>query len=212
MPRRKKAKLTIELVPSTCWYSNVRTTLPTKEWDRLRRESYEKAGHKCEICGQTGKEQGYRHNVECHEIWYYDDENKIQKLMGLISLCPRCHQTKHLGRAYAIGIQDVVLAHMREVNGWSESETLKYITECFDKHAERSKHKWSLDISVLSDEHGVDKKLITEASKQREKEKKLIKGKKMRGKKTYKKKKSTTKKTTSKKTTTKKSTRRRRKL
>jgi hypothetical protein len=31
----------------------------------------------------------------------YNDEDKIQKLIGLISLCPIC--TKHIGRAIAMG-------------------------------------------------------------------------------------------------------------
>jgi len=194
MPRRKKAKLSVELVPSTCWYSNVRTTLPQKEWDRLRKESYEKADYKCEICGQTGLEQGYKHRLECHEIWHYDDSMKIQKLMGLISLCPRCHQTKHFGRSSAIGLQDAVLTHMEQVNGWDHKESVTYIAECFQKHAERSKSEWKLDISVLSDKHGVEKKLITEAQKERSKKKKVIKPKYMKSKKKYtrKKKKSST--------------------
>ena len=45
----KKPILTIELVPSTSHYTNVRTILPKKEWDRLRKESYKKANYKCEI-------------------------------------------------------------------------------------------------------------------------------------------------------------------
>jgi hypothetical protein len=49
-----------------------------------------------EICKETGKTQGYKHNVECHEIWEYNDEDKIQKLIGLISLCPICHLTKNI--------------------------------------------------------------------------------------------------------------------
>jgi hypothetical protein len=32
----EKPRLTIELVPSTCFYSNVRTLLPKKVWDNLR--------------------------------------------------------------------------------------------------------------------------------------------------------------------------------
>ena len=90
----KMNKITIELIPKQCFFSNVRTLLPTKWWDILRKDSYEKAEHKCEVCKQTGKEQGYKHNVECHEIWDYDDRLKVQKLLGLISLCPRCHQIK----------------------------------------------------------------------------------------------------------------------
>lgn len=42
-------KLTIELVPSTAWYSNVRSNVTQAEWDVLRKECYKKAGYVCEI-------------------------------------------------------------------------------------------------------------------------------------------------------------------
>lgn len=186
--KKKKAKLTIELVPSTCWYSNVRSTLPKKEWDRLRKESYEKAGYKCEICGSNGLEQGYKHKLECHEIWKYDDKKKIQRLEGLISLCPRCHQTKHFGRSTAIGMQGVIIEHLEKVNGWDHKETVEYIAQCYKKHSERSKHQWKLDINMLHSKHKVDKKLITEAHKKRKNKKKIVRGKPMKSKKKYKKK------------------------
>ena len=102
-------KLTIELVPSTCWFSNVRTLLPKKTWDTLRKESYNKANNKCEVCGDHGKNQGVKHFVECHEIWEYDDTNRTQTLKGLISLCPRCHMVKHFGRTTVIGKQDIAI-------------------------------------------------------------------------------------------------------
>lgn len=81
-----KIKLTIELVPSTSFYTNVRSILPTKEWDRLRKESYAKANFKCEICKGSGLDQGYKHALECHEIWEYKADG-TQYLKGLISLC-----------------------------------------------------------------------------------------------------------------------------
>ena len=70
-------KLKSEIVPTSCWYSNVRSNVSKKEWDFLRKKSYESAGHVCEICGDTGKNQGFNHNVECHEIWEYDDNTHI---------------------------------------------------------------------------------------------------------------------------------------
>jgi len=85
---KEKPKLEIELVPKTCWWSSVRSTLTQKEWDKLRFQSYEKAKNVCEICGKTGLEQGFKHKLECHEIWKYDDKTLTQKLLGLISLCP----------------------------------------------------------------------------------------------------------------------------
>lgn len=147
-----KPKLLVELVPSTCFFSNVRTTVKPIEWDKIRHISYETAGHKCEICGDTGRNQGYKHDVECHEIWEYDDVNHVQKLIGLISLCPTCHQVKHLGRAIAIGKQDVCFAQLAKVNNWTIRQITEHITTSFELHAERSKYEWTLDLSLLNEE------------------------------------------------------------
>jgi hypothetical protein len=160
-------KLTIELIPKTCFYSNVRTLLPNKYWDQLRKESYELASHKCEICGDTGKNQGYRHNVECHEIWEYDDKKRIQKLIGLISLCPKCHQVKHFGRTSAIGKQAEAFKHLEKVNKWNHKDCVDHLAESMTEWLERSKYKWKLDIGVLHEKHEIPKKLITEAEKKR---------------------------------------------
>ena len=42
--QNKKYKLTFQLVPSGCWYANLRSVLPKAEWDRLRRATYARAG------------------------------------------------------------------------------------------------------------------------------------------------------------------------
>ena len=144
--------LTIELIPKTCWFSSVRTTVKKKEWDKIRFISYESANNKCEICGDIGKNQGYNHNVECHEIWEYDDENKIQKLVGLISLCPTCHQVKHIGRAIAIGKHKQAYAQLMKVNKWTQKQVEEHILESFEIHKERSKYEWELNLSILTEE------------------------------------------------------------
>ena len=149
---QKPIKLTIELIPSTCHFSNVRTTVTSAEWDKIRFLSYEKANNKCEICGDTGKNQGYNHNVECHEIWHYDDINHIQTLTGLISLCPTCHQVKHIGRAIAIGKQVPCFKQLAKVNKWTREQILEHITSSFELHKKRSKFQWKLDLSILTTE------------------------------------------------------------
>jgi len=154
-----KPKLTIELVPSTSFYTNVRSILPTKEWDRLRKESYNKAKYKCEICKESGLDQGYRHALECHEIWEYK-KDETQLLKGLISLCPKCHLVKHIGRATAIGKHKVAYKHLAKVNKWDEKTTEAYVGACFQDHKERSKIKWELNIAILTEKFKVDKKLI----------------------------------------------------
>jgi len=157
------ARLGVELVPATCWYSNVRSLLPTKEWDRLRKISYEHANYKCEICGGSGLDQGYRHPLECHEIWSYDDKTYIQKLDGLVSLCPYCHMCKHIGRANAMGNQSIAFKHLEEVNSWSHKKVVTHIAEQFELFKERSKHEWKIDLTILSEHYDVDEETITES-------------------------------------------------
>lgn len=155
------------MIPKTLFFSNVRTLLPNKYWDQLRNESYEKANHKCEICGDTGKNQGYKHNVECHEIWEYDDIKRVQKLAGLISLCPKCHQIKHFGRTSAIGKQAQAFKHMEKVNNWDHRQCVKHLKEAFAEWIERSKYQWYIDLSYLNENHDIPQKIITEAEKKR---------------------------------------------
>jgi hypothetical protein len=150
--KSKNPKLLVELIPSTCHYSNVRTTVTKKEWDKLRFMSYEAANNKCEICGDTGKNQGYKHDVECHEIWDYNDETHVQKLVGLISLCVICHQVKHIGRAIAMRKHQDTYNQLAKVNKWTAKEVEEHILASFEVHKERSKHEWTLDLSILTKE------------------------------------------------------------
>lgn len=152
MCAKSKIKLAVELVPSTCHFSNVRSTVTSAEWDKIRFISYAAADNKCEICGGDGKAQGYKHKVECHEIWDYDDVNHVQTLTGLISLCPTCHQVKHIGRAIAIGKQEVCFQQLAKINKWTEKEIQEHIVASFQLHKERSKFQWTLDISLLRTE------------------------------------------------------------
>ena len=144
-------KLTIELVPSTSWYSNVRSNVTKKEWDTIRKKSYDLADNKCEICWSTGLKQGYRHRVECHEIWHYDDELNTQTLTGLVSLCPNCHKTKHVGLARIQGLENIVINQLVTVNNITKIEAINYIDESFNVWQQRSAKKWKLDITYLDD-------------------------------------------------------------
>lgn len=140
-----KLVLTIELVPASSWFSNVRSAVSKKEWDYIRRIVYDRAWHICEICGGVGEQ----HPVECHEIWRYDDKNLIQKLENMIALCPDCHRVKHYGLSKVTGTDARALKHFMKVNKISEEKALKYIKKAFIIWGERSSKKWKLDISVL---------------------------------------------------------------
>ena len=148
-----KFKLTVELVPKTCHYTNVRSEVSKKEWDRLRKHCYALANHKCEVCGGKGR----RHPVECHEVWSYRDGT--QKLERMIALCPSCHEVKHLGLAQLRGNLPRATKHFCKVNGCDEETAYKYFTEVFDEWAERSCQTWRLDISYLDNYGDTDFKI-----------------------------------------------------
>lgn len=150
--------LEVEMIPATNFYNNVRSSVTEGSWDKLRKQCYELANNKCEICGGSGKTQGFRHNVEAHEVWDYDMVKKRQKLVRLIALCPKCHMCKHIGRAFAIGKQDVVFEHISNVNNWTHKEVVMYMAKVFQDHRIRSLDNWTIDLSFL-EKYGDGKKV-----------------------------------------------------
>ena len=144
-------RLSVELVPSTCWFSNLRSELPKETWDVLRKAQAKRAGYRCEVCGGRGP----KWPVECHEIWSFDGATYVQRLEGLVSLCPDCHRCKHIGLADLRGEGEEAEAWLAKVNGWTPGQTSEYVTAAFEQWAERSRHEWSLDLNRLRD-YGVE--------------------------------------------------------
>jgi hypothetical protein len=138
-------KLTIELVPKTSWYSNVRSLVSRSKWGKIRKKCYIDAGYKCEVCTGVGKQWP----VECHEVWHYNDETKVQTLTGLVALCPLCHKVKHTGLAQLRGEIDIVINQIMKVNDMTRGEALDYIEKSFEVWNERSKYNWKCDVTFL---------------------------------------------------------------
>jgi hypothetical protein len=142
------SRLSVELVPATAWWTNVRSNVTRAQWEKCKNVVKARSGSRCEICGGRGS----RYPVDCHEIWSYDDETQVQTLVGLIALCPRCHEVKHLGRAFATGNAQRAIEHLMTVNGWSPEFTEDYIVACFALHEARSQVQWTLNIDYLYSE------------------------------------------------------------
>lgn len=146
-----ESKLTLELVPQTCWFSNVRAVVTKARWDIIRKQVASAAYDMCQICGGVGP----KHPVECHEIWHYDDKNLIQKLTGMIALCPACHMVKHIGFARVRGKEEQAIHHLMKINKMTRKAAEAYVSKAFECWRKRSQQEWKLDISVLKD-YGID--------------------------------------------------------
>jgi len=140
-------KLTIELVPKTAWYNNLRSQFTKEQWDFIRKYAYKRAGYKCEICGDTGD----NHPIEAHEEWHYNDKNHTMTLDKVTALCPACHQVKHIGLAKKRGKLDEAIEHFIKVNGCTKEFAITYINVRIGLWKERSKSSWTLDIKKQQD-------------------------------------------------------------
>jgi len=140
--------LTIELVPKTAWFKNLRSDLTDEQWTFIKRQSARRAKHRCDICGGRGP----KWPVECHEIWHYDDKQREQTLTGVTSLCPNCHQVKHIGLAKSKGFYPQALKHLAGVNQWSLEHAHQYVVLQFKIYHARSRFAWKTDMSWIQRE------------------------------------------------------------
>ena len=139
-----KLKLNFELVPDSCWYSNLRSILKPKQWDVVRKEAYARANGKCMICGRPVK------RLEAHERWSYNEQTCMQKLEDVIAICHSCHSVIHIGRTQLMGEEDKAIAHFQRVNKCSYADYIKALGEANKLHQRRNQiAEWKIDLSYL---------------------------------------------------------------
>jgi hypothetical protein len=142
----KKYKLNFELVPDSCWYSNLRSILPDGGWDIIRKKVYAMANGRCMICGAPAS------RLEAHEQWTYDEKTNTQILKGIVAVCRPCHEVIHIGRTQLMGREREASEHFMKVNGVTYSEYRKALGEANEDHRRRNQvSEWKLDISKLKD-------------------------------------------------------------
>ena len=141
--------LFVDLVPQSCWFTNVRSGVASADWDRVRRMVYHRAGDRCEACGRA-RDGAAGVQMEAHERWYFDDARRVQVLRRLICLCNGCHGTTHFGLANVQGRSEQALGHLIPVTGLSRGLAEAHVDEAFALWQERSARTWDLDLSILT--------------------------------------------------------------
>jgi hypothetical protein len=139
-------RLTAELVPSTCWWSNLRSNMPPAEWAKCKASVRRRSGDRCELCGGRGP----KWPVECHEVWGYNDVTQVQLLVGLIALCPPCYGVKHIGRTELVGGLERATNRLMVANVWTRADVELYLEGVWEVWYQRSSHEWTLDVSWLT--------------------------------------------------------------
>jgi hypothetical protein len=111
---------------------------------------YASEGNTCWICGSEKKP------LEAHELWSYNEIERIQKLEAIHHLCKMCHRVKHVGlwlhtpkgeimlQKAGLTRKDVI-NHFCLVNDCSEEEFRKHEKEAFKVWNGRSRYQWKQD-------------------------------------------------------------------
>ncbi|MBT0773834.1 hypothetical protein KIH74_33120 [Kineosporia sp. J2-2] len=142
--------LFVDMVPSTCWFTNVRSCVAPRDWERIRRMVTARAGQRCETCGAP-EDRAARRWLEVHERWAYDEATQVQRLGRLICLCSDCHTATHYGLAGIRGRSSAARSHLQKVTGLGASDISILIEVATETFYRRSTHPWTLDLSILTD-------------------------------------------------------------
>lgn len=63
--------------------------IPTRTWERLRRETFDRDGWRCRQCGKAGA-------LEAHHVISLDEwPEQPWTIVGLLTLCRDCHIRHH---------------------------------------------------------------------------------------------------------------------
>jgi len=141
-------ELFVDLIPSTCWFTNVRYCTHPRDWDRLRKYIYERVNYICECCHIDTQKANVI--IEAHERWDYNEETQIQKLVRIVALCHNCHQSTHIGLAGIRGVGVEAREHIKKTRGFTEEECEKHICDSFEIWRKRNKINWDLDLSLIT--------------------------------------------------------------
>lgn len=135
--------LFVDLVPRTCWFTNVRYCIDELDWARLRDYLKNRTDNTCECCKAKGE-------IEAHERWSFNAAKKIQKLERIVALCPACHEVTHMGLAQVRGRGDIAKAHLMRVTKMNARAADQHIDRAFELWGERNKIQWQLDLSIIT--------------------------------------------------------------
>jgi hypothetical protein len=145
----KKLSLTIDLIPKTSFMDNVRKAVSADSWDMIRRKTYAEYKYACGACAIENVV------LECHEIWKFNEKQRIQKLTGLIALCSKCHRVKHFGFAIIqaqegkLNLEDLI-AHFLTVNNCEPEDFKSHLNASIEIWEKRSKKEWKIDLGEYS--------------------------------------------------------------
>jgi len=143
----KSLLLPIEVVPQSSHYNNLRYMMSSYQWSKLRKLIIPALNNKCIICSGSS----HNRSLDLHEVWSYDMETSVQKLVALEGLCTHCHDVKHYYLSNMKGKYKKVRNRLKKINNFTNKEVYEYELYTRTMFNIRSKMEWKLDVSFIED-------------------------------------------------------------
>lgn len=161
--------LRYELVPPFFFHKAPRSQMPARTWKKISSFVAERADHRCEICGDKGREAHERYSI-------LDDTLIIRRVMYV---CRDCHMTLHPGFAQIMGRLGYSFARYARINNVSEAVAVEDVRAAFARWESMAftrirKLDWSLFVHPPYAEFFTNQKVLEKA---RMSEKKSAEGK-----------------------------------
>ena len=127
------------MLPKGAWDNDFSKTLPKKEWDIVRNACYQKANHKCQICGFVTDD------LDAHEVWEFNIEERTQTLKDIIGICSKCHGVKHIRNSQRLGYGEDAKKHFIDVNKCSELDYASHFAKAKLDFEDRNQiYRWKI--------------------------------------------------------------------
>lgn len=159
---------------------NLWSVFDKPSWNHIRTTAYDRAGHRCQICGKQGgslwthfvTEQERRQGglVDCHEVWEWIVPDPasyvgIQRLVRVLVLCKDCHLIFHesfaMWKAREAGLEKRAHRYIKSLQMLINRCDAAALQSQIDEEAARwednkSIRTWVLDLEHLSRQDFMD--------------------------------------------------------
>ncbi|WNQ12074.1 hypothetical protein MJA45_03150 [Paenibacillus aurantius] len=152
----EQLKLMVELIPEFTHGYNLHGhhgdgLITGYQWNKLSKYIREESNNTCEICSTNEKNTGY----DCHEVWEFNIDSKVQKLVKLQCICKNCHAVKHFGRSMGniIGFEKIGVEHFCKVNNTTPEIFHEHYEAVCKQFIERSKISWEVSCQEILEKY-----------------------------------------------------------
>jgi len=130
-------RLVIEPIPARSQRASLAQLLPRRQWRRLRRRIYRRAGNRCRACGRADR-------LHCHEVWGYHGPTACQWLRGFQALCRDCHGAKHILFVRSRSHHQRLLDHYARVNHLTRAQANQHVRKAQRRQQWLDRQRWTV--------------------------------------------------------------------